>query len=95
MVNMNNRGGYKMRTILVTVFMSALILGYALGMHHEAKIQEGYQAQAEKYLAALEEEFYSALDKPHTFHIFNGQFEIYPVKSPERRFHYRRVKDDY
>jgi len=81
-----------MRTILVTVVMS-LILGFALGMHHEAKIQEGYQSQAEEDLVSLEEEFYSALDKPHAFHIFSRQFEIYPVKESKRRFHYRKVKD--
>jgi len=81
--------------IILVILLFAILFGYALRMRHETKIQESYQSQAEKYLAALEEEFYSALDKPHTFHIFNGQFEIYPVKSPERRFHYRRVKDDY
>lgn len=82
-----------MKALLVTVFMSALILGYALGMHHEAKIQEGYQSQAEEDLVALEEEFYSASERPRTFHIFNGQFEIYPVKESKNRFHYRKVKD--
>jgi len=33
--------------------------------------QEGYQSQAEKDLAILEEEFHYALENPHSFHIFN------------------------
>ena len=77
------------------IILIAIIIGYALRIHHESIIQESYQSQAEKDMATLEEEFYSALESPHTFHIFNRRFEVYPVKGPERRFHYRQVKDDY
>jgi flagellar basal body-associated protein FliL len=79
--------------ILLVVFLVAILLGYALRMYHEAKNTESYQSQAEKDLAALEEEFYSASENPHTFYIFNGQYKVYPVKDSKRRFHYRQFED--
>jgi len=61
------------------IILIAIILGYALRIHHESIIQESYQSQAEKDLYILEEEFYSALENPHSFHIFNGRFGVTPV----------------
>jgi len=83
----------KLFTILVIILI-AILFGYALRIYHEDKIQESFQSQAEQDLATLEEEFYSALVNPHSFHIFNGRFEVYPVKDSVRRFHYRRIKDE-
>jgi len=68
--------------IIFLIIVIAILFGYALRVYHEAKIQESYQSQAEKDLAILEEEFYNAVERPHTFHIFNGRFEVYPVKEP-------------
>jgi hypothetical protein len=82
----------KITTVFLIVFIS-VILGYALRMHHEVKIQEIYQSQAEKDLATLEKEFYFALERPHKFLIFNGMFEVYPVRESERTFYYRKAKD--
>jgi hypothetical protein len=82
----------KITTIFLIVFIS-VILGYALRMHHEGKIKESYQSQAEKDLATLEEEFYSSLEKPRSFIIFNGMFEVYPVSKSERTFYYHKARD--
>lgn len=80
--------------MILLVILISIILGYALRIHHEAKIQKSYQSQAEKELTTLEEEFHSALKKPHKFLIFNGRFEVYPVKESDRTFYYRELKDD-
>ena len=69
------------------------MLGYVLRMYHEGKIRTHYQSQSEKELFTLEEEFYSAWKKPRTFYIFNGRFEVYPLKEPDRTFCYRTPKD--
>lgn len=82
----------KICTVVLIVLIS-IILGYALRMHHEGKIKESYQSQAEKDLATLEEEFYSALKRPRSFLIFNGVFEVYPINKSERTFYYRKAKD--
>ncbi len=79
--------------IILVVILVAILIGYALRMYHEDKITVSYQSQAENDLTALEEEFYSALENPHTFYIFNGKYKVYPVKNSERRFHYRRLED--
>jgi hypothetical protein len=75
------------------VILISIMLGYVLRMYHEGKIRRHYQSQAEKELGALEEEFHSAWKKPHVFFIFNGRFEIYPMKEPERTFSYRELWD--
>lgn len=77
----------------VLIVLISIVLGYALRMHHEGKIKESYQSQAEKDLATLEEEFYSALKRPRSFFIFNGMFEVYPISKSERTFYYRRARD--
>lgn len=82
----------KICTVFLIVLFS-IILGYALRMHHESKIKESYQSQAEKDLATLEEEFYSALKSPRSFFIFNGMFKVYPISKSERIFYFRKVKD--
>lgn len=78
---------------IIFIILISITLGYALRMHHEGKIREINQSQAEKDLATLEEEFYSALKKPRTFFIFNGMFEVYPAKKSDRLFYYRKAKD--
>ena len=80
----------KICTVFLIVLVS-IILGYALRMHHESKIKESYQSQAEKDLATLEEEFYSALKSPRSFLIFNGMFKVYPISKSERNFYFRKV----
>ena len=77
--------------VLIIIF--SLMLGYVLRVYHEGKIRKHYQSQAEKELATLEEEFLSAWEKPRTFYIFNGRFEVYPLKESERTFYYRQLKD--
>jgi hypothetical protein len=79
-------------TIIVVIFIS-IMLGYALRMHHEESIRVINQSQAEKDLATLEEEFYSAMKKPRSFFIFNGMFEVYPAKKNDRVFFYRKTKE--
>ena len=82
----------KICTVFLIILIS-IILGYALRMHHESKIKESYQSQAEKDLATLEEEFYSALKSPRSFLIFNGMFKVYPISKSERIFYFRKVRD--
>ena len=79
--------------IPVLIVIISLMLGYALRVYHEGKIRKHYQSQAEKEMATLEEEFHSAWEKPRTFYIFNGRFEVYPSKESERTFYYRQLKD--
>ena len=76
------------------IVIISLMLGYVLRVYHEGKIRAHYQSQAEKEMITLEEEFYSAWKKPRTFFIFNGRFEVYPLKEPERTFSYREARDD-
>jgi hypothetical protein len=79
--------------IPVLIIIFSLMLGYVLRVYHEGKIRKHYQSQAEKEMATLEEEFLSAWEKPRTFYIFNGRFEVYPSKESERTFYYRQLKD--
>ncbi len=78
--------------VLIIIF--SLMLGYVLRVYHEGKIRKHYQSQAEKELVTLEEEFYSAWKKPRTFFIFNGRFEVHPLKESERTFFFFLAKDD-
>ncbi|NWF52723.1 MAG: hypothetical protein HXY47_06530 [Nitrospirae bacterium] len=80
----------KIFTIIFVIFIS-ILLGYTLRMHHEESIRSINQSQAEKDLATLEEEFYSAMKKPRSFFIFNGMFEVYPAKKNDRVFFYRKA----
>jgi hypothetical protein len=77
----------------VSIIIISLMLGYGLRVYHEGKIRKHYQSQAEKEMATLEEEFLSAWEKPRKFYIFNGRFEVYPLKESERTFYYRQLKD--
>jgi len=77
----------------VLIMIISLMLGYALRMYHEGKIRTHYQSQAEKEMVALEEEFHSAWKKPRKFYIFNGRFEVYPLKESDRTFYYREIKE--
>ena len=79
---------------LVLIIIIFLTLGYVLRVYHEGKIRKHYQSQAEKEIVTLEEEFHSAWRKPRTFYIFNGRFEVYPLKEPGRTFCYKELKDD-
>jgi hypothetical protein len=79
--------------ITLLIILISVMLGYVLRVHHEGKIRKTYQSQAEKELATLEEEFQSALKKPHKFFIFNRRFEVYPLRESDRTFYYREVKD--
>jgi hypothetical protein len=79
--------------IPLLIILISVMLGYVLRVHHEGKIRKTYQSQAEKELATLEEEFQSALKKPHKFFIFNRRFEVYPLRESDRTFYYREVKD--
>lgn len=79
--------------ILLLLVVISIMLGYVLRVHHEGKIRKTYQSQAEKELATLEEEFQSALKKPHKFFIFNRRFEVHPLRESDRVFFYREVKD--
>ncbi len=83
---------YKLFKILLIILFSVM-LGYVLRIHHETKITESYQSQAEQDLATLEEEFHAALEKPLNFLIFNGKFEVYPARESDERFHYNKPKD--
>jgi len=79
--------------ILLLVLIS-MMLGYVLRVQHEGKIHKAYQSQAEKELATLEEEFQSAIKKPHKFYIFNRRFEVYPLRESDKTFfYYREIKD--
>jgi hypothetical protein len=69
------------------------LTGYILRVYHEGKIHAHYQSQAEKDLITLEEEFHSALKNPRAFFIFNGRFEVYPLKESRTTFRYRDPKD--
>jgi len=80
--------------VTAIIILTAVIFGYVLRMYHEGRIRAHYQSQAEKEMITLEEEFYSAWKKPRTFFIFNGRFEVYPLKEPERTFSYREARDD-
>jgi hypothetical protein len=84
------------KTLFITaiVILTSVMFGYLLRMYHEGKIRAHYQSQAEKEMITLEEEFYSASKKPHAFFIFNGRFQVYPLKGPERTFAYREARDD-
>ena len=77
------------------VILISIFLGYLLRVYHEGKIQTHYQSQAEKEMVTLEEEFHSAWKKPRKFYIFNGRFEVYPLKESEsdRTFYYRELKE--
>jgi len=79
---------------LVLIIIISLTLGYVLRVYHEGKIRKHYQSQAEKEIVTLEEEFHSAWRKPRTFYIFNGRFEVYPLKESGRTFCYKELKDD-
>jgi hypothetical protein len=62
-------------------------------MIHERQIEQYYESQAEQDLSTLEQEFHSALEHPSTFKIFQGQFEVYPVKPVDKkRFHYKKIQ---
>jgi hypothetical protein len=75
------------------IVIISLMLGYVLRLYHEGKIRAHYQSQAEKEMVALEEEFHSAWRNPRTFYIFNGRFEVYPLRESDRTFFYRELKD--
>lgn len=77
----------------VLIVIISLMLGYVLRLYHEGKIRKHYQSQAEKEMVTLEEEFYSAWRNPHTFYIFNGRFEVYPLRESDRTFFYRELKN--
>ena len=83
-------GNFCMTLLIILISM---VSGYVLRVHHEAKIHKSYQSQAEKDIATLEEEFYSASEKPHNFFIFNGMFEVFPLKASKRMFSFRKVED--
>jgi len=74
--------------IVIKVFI-ILIVGIALGYAWCYQVFSAYKSQAETDLITLEEKFHSALERPHTFHIFNGQFEVYPLKGMDNRFNYK------
>ena len=74
------------------VILISIMLGYVLRIYHEGKIRKHYQSQAEKELSTLEEEFHSAWKKPRSFYIFNGRFEVYPLKESDKTFYYRELK---
>jgi hypothetical protein len=78
---------------LFMVVLISIVLGYVLRLYHEGKIRSHYQSQAEKEIATLEEEFHSAWRNPRTFYIFNGRFEVYPLRESDRTFFYRELKD--
>ena len=65
-----------------------LALGYFWCFH----TMKNYEGQAEKDLTILEEQFHESLEKPRSFHIFNGQFEVYPVNLHKKRFVYKKKK---
>lgn len=77
----------------ISYFLAALLftgLGYCWRMVHERKIEQFYESQAEQDLSTLEQEFHSALEHPKTFKIFQGQFEVYPVKPiSKKQFYYQ------
>lgn len=75
------------------VVLISIVLGYVLRLYHEGKIRAHYQSQAEKEMVTLEEEFHSAWRNPRTFYIFNGRFEVYPLRESDRTFFYRELKD--
>ena len=75
--------------IVIKVFI-ILIVGVALGYAWCYQVFSVYESQAETDLITLEEKFHSALERPHTFHIFNGQFEVYPLKGMDNRFNYKQ-----
>jgi hypothetical protein len=77
----------------VLIIIISLMMGYVLRVYHEGKIRTHYQSQAERELSTLEEEFHSAWNKPRKFYIFNGRFEVYPLKESERTFYYKEVKE--
>ncbi len=87
------RGFFKKICTIFFIVLISIILGYLLRMHHEGKIREVNQSQAEKDLATLEEEFYSAMKNPRPFFIFNGMFKVYPLKKSNRLFYYKKAKD--
>jgi hypothetical protein len=80
----------------ITYFLVALLFtacGYYWRMVHERQIEQYYESEAEHNLSTLEEQFNSALEHPKTFKIFQGQFEVYPVKPiSKKQFYYRRGK---
>ena len=67
-----------------------ILLSVAAGYFWAYKVYSSYESQAEKDLNALEEQFHKSLEKPHSFHIFNSQFEVYPINVKHKKFHYRR-----
>jgi hypothetical protein len=79
--------------VTAIIILMSVIFGYVLRMYHEGKIRAHYQSQAEKEMITLEEEFYSAWKKPRTFFIFNGRFEVYPVKESDKAFYYKQLRD--
>jgi len=76
----------------ILIMVISLMLGYVLRMYHEGKIRKHYQSQAEKELGTLEEEFHSSWKKPRTFYIFNGRFEVYPLKESDKTFCYKELR---
>lgn len=77
------------KKFLVTIIIS-LLIGFVLGYWLCWSQWQDHKFRAEKDLYELEMKFHTALANPHTFHIFNGQFEVYPVKGIDRRFNYKK-----
>ena len=84
---------FKKIFITFLVILVSILLGYVLRLYHEGRIRAHYQSQAEKEMVTLEEEFHSAWKKPHKFYIFNGSFEVYPLKESEKTFCYKETKE--
>ena len=67
-----------------------ILISVAAGYFWAYKVYSSYESQAEKDLIILEEQFHKSLEKPHSFHIFNSQFEVYPVNLHKKRFVYKK-----
>lgn len=76
-----------------TVFFSILV-GVCLGYFWAYQVYLTDNTHAEKDLNKLENEFHESVipQKAHSFHIFNGQFEIWPVNLAQKMFYYRKIQ---
>lgn len=84
---------WKVSDKIIKIFL-ILFIGIALGYGWAYSIYLSDNSKCEKDSLKLENEFHEAVipQKAHSFHIFNSQFEVYPISVLKRQFAYKKAK---
>ncbi len=84
---------WKISDKIIKIFL-ILFIGIALGYGWAYSIYLTDNSKCEKDSLNLETEFHEAVQKPRSFHIFNHQFEVYPISVLKKQFAYRKARNE-